>query len=182
MQLAILSDTHIPARASSIPDPFWDLIEASDYTIHAGDFETQEVYEELEQRAPELIAVHGNADPATMSLPAVNDITIESVTFVLTHGTLNPVEAAVFGNDGMVLREDDWLAAIADTARARTRTWDGEDIVGIGGHTHQVEDTTYEDVRLLNPGSATGADPAEQTTMMTATVDGDAIEVELHEA
>jgi len=37
-------------------------------------------------------------------------------------------------------------------------------------------------VRLLNPGSATGAAPASRTTMYTATVaDGD-VDVALHEA
>jgi hypothetical protein len=36
-------------------------------------------------------------------------------------------------------------------------------------------------VRLLNPGSATGARPATRTTMLTVTVDGDTVDVTVHE-
>ncbi|ERH09278.1 MAG: hypothetical protein J07HX64_01031 [halophilic archaeon J07HX64] len=34
---------------------------------------------------------------------------------------------------------------------------------------------------MLNPGSVTGASPAERATMMTATVDGGELTVRLHE-
>ena len=110
-------------------------------------------------------------------------MTVDGVTFVVTHGTLNPVEQAVAQTDGMVMTRVDWLNAIADTARARTRTWTHDDtVVAIGGHTHRVEDEVHEGVRVLNPGSATGADPAETATMMTVeVVDGD-VDVTVHEA
>lgn len=181
MQLAVISDTHIPEREDSIPEPFRELIRAADHTIHAGDFETPAVLDDIRDLAADLTAVHGNADPADIGLPAVADLILDGVTFVVTHGTLNPVESAVYGHDGMVMYGEEWANAIADTARARTRRWDGEDIVGIGGHTHQVEDTVHDGVRLLNPGSATGAEPAETATMMTVDVGGGTINVTLHE-
>lgn len=182
MQLAIISDTHVPERAEAIPASFRDRIAAADHTVHAGDFETRAMLEEVRDLAPALTAVHGNADPAAIGLPAVADVTLEGVTFVVTHGTLNPVEAAVYGHDGMVLSGRDWANAIADTARARTRAWDGEGIVGIGGHSHRGEDTVHEGVRVLNPGSATGADPADRATMMTIDVADGKFEVTIHEA
>jgi predicted phosphodiesterase len=54
--------------------------------------------------------------------------------------------------------------------------------VGVAGHTHEVVDTAHRGVRLLNPGSATGAAPAERTTMLTVDVDGGTLSVTVHEA
>lgn len=182
MDLALLSDTHIPERATAIPESFRNLIDDADHVIHAGDLETEGVLDDLRKRADDLVAVHGNADPPDIGLPAVAECTVDEVTFVVTHGTLNLPQAAVYETDGSVLTGEEWVRAIADTARVRTRRWDGDDIVAIGGHTHRVEDTVFEGVRVLNPGSATGADPADGPTMMTVNVDGDALDVTLHEA
>jgi predicted phosphodiesterase len=65
-----------------------------------------------------------------------------------------------------------------ETAR---ETWLCDGAAPTVGHTHAVVDDTVDGVRLLNPGSATGAAPADRTTMMTAEVtDGD-LSVALHE-
>ncbi|MEF8779496.1 MAG: metallophosphoesterase family protein [Haloferacaceae archaeon] len=181
-ELAVISDTHVPAREEAIPEPFRERIAAADHAIHAGDFETSAVLSELCELSADLTAVHGNADPAGIGLPAVADLSVEGITFVVTHGTLNPVEAAVYSHDGMVLREEDWANAIADTTRARARAWDDESVIGIGGHTHRIEDRVHEGVRLLNPGSATGAEPADEATMLTVVVDDGAVDVTLHRA
>jgi putative phosphoesterase len=181
MDLAVISDTHIPARQSEIPEQFRERIAAADHTIHAGDFETTDALAEIRDLAEELTAVYGNLDPRGIGLPGIRELSVEGITFVITHGTLNHVEAAVYDDDGMVMSPDGWADAIADTARARTRAWDGDGIVGIGGHTHTVENTTHEGVRLLNPGSATGADPADRATMMTVAVEAGEIDVRLHE-
>lgn len=103
------------------------------------------------------------------------------VTFVVTHGMVNHVEQAVFSSSGAVYDRDDWLDAIADTARARADT--DQPIVGVGGHSHEVEDETHDGVRVLNPGSATGVGPADgSATMMTVEgTDGDTT-VTVHEA
>ncbi|MFC4550491.1 MULTISPECIES: metallophosphoesterase family protein [Halorussus] len=184
MKIAIVSDTHIPEREEAIPESFRERIAAADHTIHAGDFETTEVLADVRELATELTAVHGNIDATDVAieLPTVSDVTLGGVTFVVTHGTFNLVEAAVYSHNGTVTSREDWLNAIADTARARTRVWDGDGVVGIGGHTHRVEDEVHEGVRVLNPGSATGAAPADSATMMTAVVDDGAVEVTLHEA
>jgi predicted phosphodiesterase len=206
MQLAIVSDSHIPDREPAIPEPFRERIAAADHTIHAGDFETAAVREEMRDLATDLTAVHGNVDPDEVALPAVDSVTGGGVTFVVTHGTINPVEAAVAATNvetemeldddnevtgfeasmesesGLVLYGDEWLDAIADTARAKTRQWDGEGIVGVGGHSHDVEDSVHEGVRVLNPGSVTGADPADRATMMTVEAEDGEVDVTLHEA
>lgn len=205
MELAVLSDSHVPERQQALPDRFRERIAAADHTIHAGDFETSDVLEEVRDLANELTAVHGNVDPDDLGLPAVDSVTADGVTFVVTHGTINPVAAAVDAaavetameltddgeitsfdatiesEAGLVLRGEEWADAIADTARARGWNEPGDTVVGVGGHTHVVEDTVHEGVRVLNPGSVTGADPAERATMMTVRTGDDEIEVTLHE-
>jgi len=182
MEIAIVSDTHVPEREDRIPEGFRERIAAADHTIHAGDFETPAVLADVRDLATDLTAVYGNVDPAEIDLPGVADVTLGGVTFVVTHGTLNPAGAAVHEYDGMVTSKADWLAAVADTARVRTRAWDGDGIVGVGGHTHQLWDEVYEGVRVLNPGSATGADPATDATMLTVEVDEGELSVTTHEA
>ncbi|MFB6111217.1 MAG: metallophosphoesterase family protein [Halobacteriaceae archaeon] len=182
MQVALIADSHIPTRADSIPETFRDRIAAADHVIHAGDFETAETLAEVRRLAEGLTAVHGNADPGSIALPSVASLEIDAVNIVVTHGNTNHVQAAV-ETHGSVMSESDWQAAIADTARARTRAWDSDGpLIGVGGHTHEVVDTRFEDVRLLNPGSVTGAAPAERATMQTLTVDGASVDVSLHEA
>ena len=38
MEIAVLSDTHIPEQAAQIPDQFREHITEADHVIHAGDF------------------------------------------------------------------------------------------------------------------------------------------------
>jgi len=206
VEVAVISDSHVPEREQSLPEQFRDRVAAADHTIHAGDFETDAVLDDVRDLATKLTAVHGNVDPESLDLPSVETLSLGGVTFVVTHGIINPVEAAsnaqsisteievsdegevtayegtIESDAGLVLREEEWLDAIADTARARTRAWDGEGVVGIGGHTHDVVDRVHDGVRVLNPGSVTGADPAGRATMMTVDVDDGTLDVMLHEA
>jgi putative phosphoesterase len=180
MEIAILSDTHIPNQAEQLPDQFRNHIEDADHVIHAGDFGSKDALEDIRELASDLTTVYGNADPNDIDLPAVASTEVGGVTFVVTHGNVNHVERAVYSSAGTVYRGD-WMDAIADTARARADA--EEPIVGVGGHTHEVMDKTYDGIRVLNPGSATGVGPADGTaTMMTVEVtDGDTT-VHIHDA
>ncbi|WP_248908410.1 metallophosphoesterase family protein [Halocatena marina] len=177
MKIAILSDTHIPDQAQRIPDEFREQIRDADHVIHAGDFGSNETLVDVQELASDLTAVHGNADPNDIDLPSVASTEIGGVTFVVIHGVVNPVERAVWSSEGVVFDQDDWLNAVTDTTRTRA----DEPMIGIGGHTHEVEDTVYDGVRVLNPGSATGAGPAEGSTMMTVEVVNEDLSVTLHE-
>jgi putative phosphoesterase len=160
MRLAIISDTHIPDRATEIPDPVRERVEAADHVIHAGDFEDPAVVEEVRSLADgDLTAVRGNVDPPSVDLPPVATVDLGGVAFVVTHGTGTPTGY-----------ED----RVAETVRNH-----GGD-VGVAGHTHDTLDTTHGGVRLLNPGSATGATPATETTMLSATVAHGDMDVTLH--
>ncbi|GAA0724239.1 putative phosphoesterase [Halorubrum trapanicum] len=184
MEIAILSDTHVPAQADGVPDQFLDRVADADHVVHAGDFGSKAALSDVRALADDLTAVYGNADPADVDLPPVAALAVDGVTLVVSHGMVNFVERAVSSSEGVVFDRDDWLDAVADTALARTETMgdDAELVVGIGGHSHEVEDGVHENVRVLNPGSATGVGPAEgRATMMTAEVADDDVTVTVHE-
>ncbi|WP_254537060.1 metallophosphoesterase family protein [Halomarina litorea] len=185
MQLAILADTHVPSRADAIPDWVREAVRAADHVVHAGDFDSQETYDQIADLSAELTAVRGNMDPELdPELPETTTVELGGVRFVVTHGT-GPIED---NHDRVVgiVRE-----VVADTD-------DDLPLVGVSGHTHHLVDETVESedrgdsarqtpfaptVRLLNPGSATGADPAEFPSMYLVEVeDGDLeVHVEKHE-
>lgn len=167
MEIAVLSDTHVPGQAEAIPESFRERIVAADHTIHAGDFGSYAAHEAIRDAAGELTAVFGNADPNDIDLPRVAAVELGGLTFVVVHGIVDLVERAVSSSEGVVTSDEDWRDAVATVARARAGT-DG--VVGVGGHSHTVVDTTHEGVRLLNPGSATGVGPADRPTMLTVQV------------
>ena len=61
--IGIISDTHIPTRAESIPPKIKEIFKNVDLIIHAGDIESLEVIKELEKIAP-VTAIYGNIDPS----------------------------------------------------------------------------------------------------------------------
>lgn len=161
-QVALISDTHIPSRASRIPEPFERRVRDADQIVHAGDFTDAGTLNHVERLAGgDLTAVRGNMDRG-LDLPAAETVDVGAVTFVVTHGTGSPA-----GYESRVVR----------TVREHAN----EDAVGVAGHTHEVLDTLVDGVRILNPGSVTGAAPADRTTMMTATIEDGTVDVTLHE-
>ncbi|EMA45309.1 metallophosphoesterase family protein [Halococcus saccharolyticus] len=163
VRIAIIGDTHIPSRADRIPKWIREEVEAADHTIHVGDFDAADTLAEVRDFAGgELTAVTGNMDPR-LDLPSVTTVERGGVEFVVTHGT------------GDIEGYEERVAGVVSEEASDGPT------VGVSGHTHQMLDAETDGVRLLNPGSATGAEPAETATMMTAeTADGD-IDVTIHE-
>jgi putative phosphoesterase len=162
--LAVVSDTHIPSRADSIPPWIEDRTQAADHVVHAGDFDSAGAYERIVELAggeESLTAVVGNIDPRSFDLPIVETLAVEDATFVVTHGA-GPRHG--------------YRERVAETVREEG----GVDAVGIAGHTHEPLDAVVDGVRLLNPGTATGAPPGEEPTMYEVRVDGDDVLATLH--
>lgn len=208
-RVAIVSDTHVPSRAAALPGWVREELSAADHVLHAGDVDSREALEAIRDLSAELTVVAGNMDPP-IDLPRVATATVGGVTFVLTHGTGPPesyrdrVAGIVREHDPGVgtADADDAASAAADIPDAPAGT--GPDgcagPVGVSGHSHEVLDTTHDGgepsrarrgsdgeqrepsgVRLLNPGSATGAFPAERATLFRATAADGELDVELLE-
>lgn len=149
VEIAILSDTHVPSRVAAVPDWIIDEIERADVVIHAGDFDARETLDVIEAAADRLVAVRGNADP-DLDLPTAATLEVGGVTFVITHGS------------GSL---DGYRDRVLETVRAHDAG-----AIGVSGHSHREMDVSVDGTRLLNPGSATGVPPAESATMMRCTV------------
>lgn len=161
MNVAVLSDTHVPSRATRIPAEFRERIAAADHVLHAGDFDAESTIDDVRELATELTAVKGNTDPR-VGLPSVASVELGGTHFVVTHGA-----GSHHGYEDRVANA------------ARQHGPDGT--IAVAGHTHEVIDRVHDGVRILNPGSATGATPAARATMMTAELAAGDVDVTVHE-
>lgn len=161
MRVAVLSDTHVPSRAAALPEWVREELRRADHVVHAGDFDSVAAYEEIRDRSAALTAASGNGDPtAELGLPEVASVELGGIEFVVTHGGGSPT-----GHQNRVARTIQQYAGRGPT-------------VGVTGHTHHLYDRHVEGVRLLNPGSATGAWPSSAETMFVVEVRQGGIEVE----
>jgi putative phosphoesterase len=165
MRLLLMSDTHVPVRARTLPEQLWQEVERADVVLHAGDWVDVRLLDELEERARRLVAVYGNNDG-----PALRDRLPE-----VAHETLAGVRVAVVHETGG--RE-------GRERRALERFPDADLLVF--GHSHIPWDTTAarasgRPLRLLNPGSPTDRRRQPHCTYLTLTaLDGALSDVELH--
>lgn len=134
MKVLVLSDTHIPGRARTLPAAVYDALREADLILHAGDVQSREVLDELALFAP-VHAVCGNVDPWDLwaELPRRKLIEVNGYRVGLIHG------------DGDERRgtPERALAAFPDV-----------DCV-VFGHTHRPLNERRGRTLLFNPGSAT---------------------------
>ncbi|TCC29016.1 metallophosphoesterase family protein [Kribbella speibonae] len=150
MRLVLISDTHLPMRAKKLPAPVWDAIDDADVVIHAGDWVSVELLDELESRAARLVGCWGNNDGPELRarLPEIARVTLDGLSVAVVHET-GPAKG----------REDRCAAA-----------YPGIDLL-VFGHSHIPWDTTAPGgLRLLNPGSPTDRRRQPYCTYQTATI------------
>ena len=163
LRIVLISDTHIPSRAGKLPEWVEAEIRSADHTIHAGDIGSRSTYEKLESlTAGNLTAVRGDKDPPDLELPTVTTVELGGRSFVVTH------RGAGTG---------DRLPNVREVVLEHG----GTNAIGVTGHTHQPADETIDGVRILNPGSATGAFPTTTISMMMMTVTDGSLTVEILE-
>lgn len=157
----MIADTHVPRRARDLPPQVWDEVARADVVIHAGDWVTPDLLDELEARAARLIACWGNNDGDVLRerLPERADATLAGVRFTVVHET-----GAAAGREGRM-----------------SRLYPDSDVL-VFGHSHIPWDTTTgTGLRLLNPGSPTDRRRQPFCTYMTASADGGVLrDVKLH--
>ena len=150
-RLLLISDTHVPRRALRLPEQVWRAVDEADLVLHAGDWVTLSLYDELVARSTALLGVFGNNDGADLRgvLPEVARDTVEGIRFAMIHET-----GAAAGRE---VRMD---AAFPDT-----------DVL-VFGHSHIPWDSvTPRGLRLLNPGSPTDKRRQSAHTYLTAVAD-----------
>lgn len=161
MRLLLISDTHLPTRARDLPAEVWAAVDAADVVIHAGDWMSVDLLDQLADRAARLIGCWGNndGDDLRARLPERADVTLDGVRFTVTHET------------GASAGRDERMA----------RLYPDTDVL-VFGHSHIPWDATASTgLRLLNPGSPTDRRRQPHCTYMTAELaDGVLGPVQLH--
>jgi uncharacterized protein len=161
MNLLIMSDTHVPARARDLPGELWRAVAAADLVIHAGDWVDVGLLDALSARSAALLGVYGNNDgPALRArLPEVARLTVQGVRLAVVHET------------GPATRREERCAA----------RYPGVDVLFFG-HSHIPWDSVAANgMRLLNPGSPTDRRRQPTGTYLTAAItDGTLVDVEIH--
>ena len=122
-----------------------NMLTGVDMIIHAGDIDTPAVLGELQRIAP-VVAVKGNMDRGKWA------------------ADLNPVEAVELGDCLLYILHDVNQLDIDPAAAGMTAV--------IHGHIHQPSDTMQNNVRFLNPGSATQPRRSSRPSLMKLHVRG----------
>ncbi len=149
-RLLLLSDTHIPGRARGLPAAVLRAADDADLIVHAGDWVSASVLDDLTGHG-DVLGVFGNNDGPDLRarLPEVARREVDGVRFAVVHET--------------------------GQSRKREERMDAEysevDVL-VFGHSHIPWDTTTPGgIRLLNPGSPTDRRRQPHHTMMTVVVD-----------
>ena len=156
MRLLLLADTHVPKRARDLPTRVWAEVAEADLVIHAGDWVSPLLLDDLEARSLRLVACWGNNDgPELRSrLPERADVMLNGLRFTVVHET-----GAASGREARM-----------------SHCYPDSDVL-VFGHSHIPWDTTTATgLRLLNPGSPTDRRRQPFCTYMTATVTDRALE------
>jgi putative phosphoesterase len=182
-QIVLLSDTHLPKRAKRLPTALWDAIDRADIVVHAGDWVTVDLLDELQARSNRLVGVRGNNDGPEFAdrLPEVASFDVDGLRFAVVHETGSSVgrerrmldaypdtDVLVFGHSHIPW--DTTASAPDTTASAPGTTASAPDTTGPGGERR---------LRLLNPGSPTDRRRQPDFTWMTGMVDRGTLTIDL---
>ncbi len=120
MELAIISDTHMPRRGRALPQECVQRLRSADLILHAGDVMEAEVLAEIQALGPPVHAVRGNVDSAELQarLPLTRIVEAGGARIAMIHdagpaaGRLQrlarrfpDVQAVVFGHSHLPLHE-----------------------------------------------------------------------------
>ncbi|HEY1511843.1 MAG TPA: metallophosphoesterase family protein [Solirubrobacteraceae bacterium] len=144
MNLAIISDTHMPRGDRRLADECVARLQQADVIVHAGDLIALEVLNDL-KRLGRVVAVHGNQDdPAVRAaLPEVARLDADGAQIAIVH---------------------DAGPARGRLRRMRARFPDADAV--IFGHSHiPLNEADDDGFAIFNPGSPTERRRAPHRTM-----------------
>jgi uncharacterized protein len=147
VRVLVISDTHVPDHARSLPAALAPHLARAELILHAGDATSAATLEELAMHAP-LHAAMGNIDgPDVARFGARREVQLE----------IEGVPVAMVHDSGPRSGRGQRLAHRFPKAR-----------LVIYGHSHIPLDEEHEGVRLLNPGSPTWKRRAPAPTLAWA--------------
>jgi putative phosphoesterase len=154
VQVAVISDTHMPRGARSLPARCVELLRSSATILHAGDFMLEEVLEQIEALGPPVYAVHGNVDSIDLRhrLPERRVVELGAVRIGMVH------------NPGQARHRLELLRMLFPDVDAV-----------VFGHTHMPEHRAHDGFQIFNPGSPTERRRAPVHTMGLAEIGPDGI-------
>ena len=158
MLIAILADTHLPRGKRRLPPNCVERLMEADLIIHAGDFVTLAVLNELRSYG-EVVGIHGNVDDQEVraALPQTTAFNLDGATIAVIH---------------------DAGPRIGRLARLRRRFAEADAV--IVGHSHiPLHEQAEDGFQIFNPGSPTERRRAPHHTMGMARVLGGSIDFEL---
>jgi len=150
--LAVISDTHMPRGARRLPDACVEHCRSADLILHAGDFVTVGVLEEIEAIGPPVAGVYGNVDEPemVMRLPGARVVEAEGARIAIVH---------------------DAGAAAGRLERMRRRFRDADAVVFGHSHIPLHEQAADGGFQIFNPGSPTDRRRQPRHTMGLARVE-----------
>lgn len=158
LNLAIVSDTHMPRGARAIPQRCLQRCREADAILHAGDLVDVPVLELLLALGPPVHAIHGNVDTAAIRarLPVRVELDLDGVGIGMIHAP-GPTASRL--------------------PRLRAAFPDCQAVVF--GHTHMPQHGERDGFQIFNPGSPTERRRAPVHTMGMARIAHGAIAFEL---
>jgi putative phosphoesterase len=159
MEVAIISDTHLPRGTRALPARCLERCRTADLILHAGDLVDLAVLRELQSLGPAVHAICGNVDNAAVraALPPRLELDLDGARIGMTH-----------------------IPGPRDGRLARLkRAFPGCQAV-VFGHTHMPEHAEDAGFQIFNPGSPTDRRRAPVHTMGLALIDAGRIAFELH--
>ncbi|MBM7553849.1 metallophosphoesterase family protein [Thalassobacillus pellis] len=135
MKVIVVSDTHMPKKGKKFPNRFISELANADLIIHAGDWQTIEVYEEL-SRYGKVAGVYGNVDNQDIIVVTEEKklIELEGFTIGVVHGHGEKKTTEKRALDAFTEEEVDCI---------------------IFGHSHIPLLRYFKKTLLFNPGSLT---------------------------
>lgn len=134
MHIAVISDTHMPKGARTLPEECVARLRAADLILHAGDVVAASFLEELRRLGPPVEAVYGNMDEPALrdSLPKERVVDADGARIGMVH-----IPGPLAGREGRLAGRFPGCGAV------------------VYGHTHVPQVELVDGVWILNPGSPT---------------------------
>jgi uncharacterized protein len=158
VNVAVISDTHLPRGTRALPAACLERLRAADLILHGGDLVALPVLKELRALGPPVHAVHGNMDDAELRslLPRSKVVEAGGARIGIVH------------DPGPLAGREERLAG----------RFPGCDAV-VYGHTHEPDMTRAGAAWILNPGSPTERRRAPAHTMLVLELEDGEIRPEL---